>query len=84
MDKVKTFYTIVKRNYLSNELYAFGVIRGLEIGICDLTLKKTLDYEILPKFVLHKTETTQERFDTFRNTVEALYPGLCEFREGES
>lgn len=54
MDKVKTFYTIVKRNYLSNELYAFGVIQGLEIGICDPTLKKSLDCEILPKFLLHR------------------------------
>ena len=84
MGNIKRFITKARRNYIGNEMYVFGMIQGLEIAICDHD-KETLgcDCELFNNFCLFITDTTQERFDRFCNLLEAIYPGLCEYKVEE-
>lgn len=80
MDEIKRFTTIAERNKMGNELYVFGVIQGLMMGICDPDCKTfRWDCEIFQDFCIFTIDTTQERFDRFRSFVEKIYPGLCKF-----
>ena len=79
---IKRFMTIAKRGYIGNEMYAFGVIHGLQIAICDHDKKGFgYDCELFNDFCIFTTDTTRERYDKFREMVETIYPGLCEFKE---
>lgn len=75
------FTTILKRGQINNEMYVIGLIHGLQIALCDID-SETLGYdcEMFEKFVYYVTDTTQDKFDIFRKTVEKIHPGLCEFK----
>ena len=79
---IKRFITIAKRGYIGNEMYVFGVIQGLQIAVCDYD-KKCFGYdcELFSHSCRFVTDTTQERFNKFREMVETIYPGLCKFEE---
>ena len=77
--KIRRFITIAKRHNINNEFYVFGLIHGIQIALCDLDLSKSLDCEMFKDNVMYITDTTENRYDTFRKMVETIYPGLCEF-----
>lgn len=81
----KTFLTVAKRNEINNEMHVFGVIQGLQVAICDID-SPTLGYdcELFPDFMIYRTNTTKERYKKFREVVEKIYPGLCQFDNEES
>ena len=81
----KTFLTVVKRNEINNEMHVFGVIQGLQVAICDID-SPTLGYdcELFPDLMIYRTNTTKERYKKFREVVEKIYPGLCQFDNEES
>lgn len=81
MEKLN-FCTIAKRNYINNEMHVFGVIQGLQVGICDFD-SPTLGYDcdLFPEFMIFRTNTTEKRYKKFRSIVEKKYPGLCQFDE---
>lgn len=81
----KTFLTVAKRNEINNEMHVFGVIQGLQVAICDID-SPTLGYdcELFSDFMVYRTNTTYERYKKFREVVEKIYPGLCQFDNEES
>ena len=81
----KTFLTVAKRNEINNEMHVFGVIQGLQVAICDID-SPTLGYdcELFPDLMIYRTNTTKERYKKFREVVEKIYPGLCQFDNEES
>lgn len=81
----KTFLTVAKRNEINNEMHVFGVIQGLQVAICDID-SPTLGYdcELFPDLMIYRTNTTKERYKKFRDVVEKIYPGLCQFDNEES
>lgn len=80
--EIKRFITTAKRGVIGNELHVFGVIQGLQMGICDQDIHKSFDCELFDTFCMFATETTQKHYDKFRSQVEIAYPGLCIFEEG--
>ena len=72
--------TKMKRGKINSELLVVGTIHGLQIGICDLE-SDTLGYdcEVFDDFVLFVTDTSDDKYIKFKNAVEMIYPGLCEF-----
>lgn len=81
---IKRFITKAKRGYIGNEMHAFGIIQGLQIAVCDYDKKDFgYDCELFNYSCRFVTDTTQERFDKFREMVETIYPGLCRFEEEE-
>lgn len=81
----KTFLTVAKRNEINNEMHVFGVIQGLQVAICDID-SPTLGYDcdLFPDSMIYRTNTTKERYKKFREVVEKIYPGLCQFDNEES
>ena len=85
MEEKKLFQTLIKcesRFGLSD--YVCGRISGIHLCMC---FNNPLDERNCPvgpyikfdKGMIIKTICTCERYDAFMNTVESLYPGLCEF-----
>lgn len=71
--ELKRFVTFAKRGYIGNELYVFGLIHGLQIALCDLNLTSSYDCELFDKFMMYTTDTTQDKYNAFRETVETIY-----------
>lgn len=81
MDKIR-FRTIMKRGVINNEMYGIGIMHGLEIALCDIE-SETLgfDCDVFKDCVVFVTNTTLDNYKKFRDTVNKIYPGLCEFDE---
>lgn len=75
------FMIKAKRGRLANENYAFGVIQGLKMSICEDCDLSTSDCELFSEYCIFFTETTHDKFEKFKDTVNSIYPGLCEYYE---
>ncbi|MBQ0089498.1 MAG: hypothetical protein KBT27_09230 [Prevotellaceae bacterium] len=75
---VSRYTTIVKRNVIDNEMFAFGIIQGIQIALCGLdnTLTYGYDCELFEDIVIYRVDTTQDKYDIFYNTVKNIYPTL--------
>lgn len=85
MEKKKSFQTLIKREGrfgLSD--HVCGRISGIHLCTC---FDKPLDerdsiagpYRIVEDGMIIESICTCEQYDAFMNTVESIYPGLCEF-----
>lgn len=77
----KEFMIIAKRGYWANEQYVFGVIQGLKMSICEDYDLHTTVCELFPNCCIFCTKTTNDKFKKFKDIIDILYPGLCEYRE---
>ena len=75
------FITYMKRRYISNDFHVSGVILGLLWGLCSIPCNTTLwDCEAFDKEYIFHATCTKECYYKFVETVNNLFPTLCEFR----
>lgn len=75
----RIYTTFAKRNIIANELHVFGIILGIQLGLCNDIDDEVYDCELFENFTMFNVKTTDLKYDAFRKKVECIYPGLCEF-----
>lgn len=71
------YTTIVKRNVIANEMFAFGVIQGIQIALClDDISTCCYDCELFEDVVIYRVDTTLEKYNVFNSVVKNIYPTL--------
>jgi len=78
MDK-KVYFTLIKRMHkFGDNHYVRGRISGIAFCMSGLEKEAYANMAVLDGTVI-SNYFTQEEYDKFIETVEKLYPGLCEF-----
>lgn len=84
---VKTFSTLVKRQYAlpSSYEYALGMVNGILLTMCELPFGLEGDHAQVNEYgTVLTTRCVREAYEDFKAIVEWLYPDLCEFYYGST